>query len=556
MSKLATLVSSAILLALMLGSMVHADGRTDQVDALFKDWDPTSSPGCALGIIQDGSFLYKRGYGMANLDYDIPITSTTVFRIGSVSKQFAAMALVLAAEEGKLSLDDKVRKYISELPEYPTAPTIRHLLYHTSGIRDYVGLMDLAGKREEDYYSKQEAVEVIARQRNLNFTPGDEYLYSNSGYFLLSQIILRATGQTLRQWADERMFRPLGMENTHFHDDLRMVVPKRATGYRSTKDGGFEIDVSVVDMVGDGSIFTTVEDLLKWDQNFDDNQLGGHSVMEQMLTPGKLNGGEKQDYAFGLSVSRYRGLPTVGHGGSWVGYRAAMLRFPEQKFSVFCLCNRADAEPEELATKIADIYLADQLEPVTVPKSVAIPDAVLQERVGTYWNDRAAEFGDVEEKDGQLTLPFGRRPYRLLFEDHERFLAVRGSTRVVGRFEKGVDGAIRMHLQYEGQRPFEYELVHPVSPTPSELESYEGIYFCEDLDATYRLQLTEAGKLAVVGVEIDDPYLEPVFQDGFRWERGSVVFERDSERKVSGFRLSIGQARNFRFVRNRGQIPK
>jgi CubicO group peptidase (beta-lactamase class C family) len=539
-----------LLLSFALGPTVHADSRTDQVDALFEKWDRRDSPGCALGIIENGRFVYQRGYGLANLEYDIPITTSSVFRTGSVSKQFAAMAILLAAEEGKLSMDDDIRKHIPELPQYDPPVTIRHMIHHTSGLRDYLVLMNLAGKRDEDYYTNEEVMERLVKQKRLNFAPGDEYLYSNTGYFLLSQIILRATGKTLREWAEEKMFEPLDMASTHFHDDPREIVKNRASGYRRREGGGFEIDMTSLEMVGDGGVFTTIDDLLKWDRNFYNNRLGGEAVMKQALNPGTLSSGEKQDYAFGLGVSQYRGLNIVEHGGSFVGFRAGMLRFPDQNFSIFCLCNLSEIEPMELARKIADIYLADPLPPEATSK-VRLSEPLLQEKVGNYWNQRTAGFADVTLESGQLRLSRGGSDgYRLLAMDEQRFLAVRGLEKGEVRFEKGQgNGRMRMELQFEGQRRFELESVEPVSLTEGELEGYEGRFRCDELGMTYRVELGEEGKLILKMSPLPDRELVPVFRDGFRWELGSVVFERDSQGSVTGFRLQADRARNFHFVK-------
>ena len=523
----------AIFAPLLLAAVIpvsYADSRTDQVNALFKTFDRADVPGCGLGIIQDGRFIYKRGYGMANLDYGIPILPETVFRIGSVSKQFTAMAIALAAAEGKLSLDDDVREHLPELRNLPAPITIRQMLYHSSGIRDYLELMDLAGNpSEDDYYTVEEAVAMIARQKHLNFPPGDEYLYSNSGYFLISQIIPRVTGKSLREWADERIFQPLGMKNTHFHDDLRMIVQNRATGYRSTKGGDFEIDISKIDMVGDGGVFTTVDDLLIWDQNFYDNQLGGAGVMKEMLTPGVLSDGVTQQYALGLSVSSYRGLDTVGHGGSWVGYRAGILQFPQQKFSVICLCNRSNAQPMQMARRIADIYLAEHLEPESKSTGVSVSDSVLNKRIGTYWSERTGEFAEITLEEGVPVLKIGGYSNRLA--------------------DVVFDANNRMTVQGRGQRPFQFEPLRDLPPPETDLSVYQGSYYCEDVGATYQIQLSEEGKLALVDLVLDEPTLEPMFRDGFRWESGSMVFERDAQDDVSGFRLSMGRARNFQFVK-------
>ena len=268
-------------------SVAFAEEKTDKVDKLFARWDSTVSPGAALAIVKDGKIIYKRGYGMANLEYNIPITTTSVFRIGSTSKQFAAASIAILAREGTISLDDDIRKYIPEMPGYQRPITVRNLVHHTSGILDYTSLLSLAGYMPDaDCPTIEETIEILARQKNLNFPPGEEYSYSNSGYFLLSVIVERASGKTLNEFAQERIFKPLGMKNTHFHDDHTMTVKNRAAGYSPTKKG-FRINMSNWNHVGDGAIFTTVEDLFLWDQAFYNNKLG-KKLMELIQTPARL----------------------------------------------------------------------------------------------------------------------------------------------------------------------------------------------------------------------------------------------------------------------------
>jgi CubicO group peptidase (beta-lactamase class C family) len=250
--------------------------RTTEVDKLFSEWDKPDAPGCALAVIQNGEIIYQHGYGMANLEYDIPISTNSVFDIASNSKQFTAMCIVLLSRQNLLTLDDEIQKYIPEIPQQNNPITIRHLIYHTSGLRDYLDLMDWSGMIYENNYSGQEIISLIARQQSLNFQPGAEQLYCNSGYFLLSEIINRVSGKSLRVFAQEYIFAPLGMTNTHFHDNFREIVRNRANAYDRQEDGGFQIDMSLLDNCGDGQLYTTVEDLLLWDRNFYHNILGGY----------------------------------------------------------------------------------------------------------------------------------------------------------------------------------------------------------------------------------------------------------------------------------------
>ncbi|MGD8700669.1 MAG: serine hydrolase domain-containing protein, partial [Gemmatimonadales bacterium] len=356
----------ALFAAVLLAGDVDAqvERLEARVDSVFAQYDNTRSPGCALGVIRDGQFIFKRGYGMANLEYGISNSPSTVFRIGSTSKQFTAAAIALLAADGELSLDDDIRRFLPEMRDYGTPVTIRHLLHHTSGVRDYLMLMNLAGRRGDDWYTDDDVVAMVARQRELNFEPGERMLYSNSGYFLLSQVVKRASGMSLREYAAERIFGPLGMEHTHFHDDHSEIVANRASGYAPAEGGGFRISMTTLDMVGDGGVFTTVEDLFHWDQNFYDPKVGGQGLIDQILTRGVLNNGDTLDYALGLGHAVYRGLQVVRHGGAFVGFRAEMMRFPSERFTVICLCNLSAAPPWRLAERVADIYLEDRLEPV------------------------------------------------------------------------------------------------------------------------------------------------------------------------------------------------
>ena len=417
-----------------------------RVDEIFADYDNTRSPGCAVGVIHDGEFVLRRGYGMANLEHGLPLTSESVFRIGSTSKQFTAASVLLLVEEGKLSLDDDVRKYVPELPEFELPVTIRHLIHHTSGYRDYLTLMSLAGVRGDDYYTDEELLEMLSRQKELNFAPGDEYLYSNSGYWLLSQVVRGAGGESLRQYAEEKIFAPLGMDNTHFHDDHTHIVPNRASGY-APDGGGYRISMTTLPMVGDGGVFTTVDDLFHWDQNFYDSSINSPRFVEDMQTVGILNDGEELDYAFGLNIGTYRGLRTVSHGGSFVGFRAEMLRFPDQRLTVICLCNRADANPSRRARRVAEVYLEGSMEPAEEgdsgrgerpgpPETLDLPAGGLAAFEGDYYSDELDVFYRISLEGLRLRLTVRGRE-RVLLPVAADVLRARNLTL---RFERGTDG--------------------------------------------------------------------------------------------------------------------
>jgi len=342
----------------------QTDPAPADIDAIFARWDQPDSPGCALGVYRDGQIVYENGYGMANLDWGIPIDPATVFYVGSVSKQFTAASILLLARGGELSLDDDIRTYLPELPVYDAPVTIRHLLHHTGGMRDMYRTMTAEGVDIFDIVSDAEALELLARQP-LDFPPGEKFSYSNGGFFLLAQIVARVSGMSFHDFTTTNLFEPLGMGDTHFHDDPGHIVRARAMSYETDESGELKQNyVSTFDFVGQGGLYTTVEDLIKWDQNFYENRVGGAGFTEAMLTRGELTNGEKIPYALGLMHMDYRGQKVIDHAGGMMGFRADLVRFPDQHFSVSALCNHSDINPSELARRVADLYLANVLEPI------------------------------------------------------------------------------------------------------------------------------------------------------------------------------------------------
>jgi CubicO group peptidase (beta-lactamase class C family) len=387
-----------------------------QVDAVFADLVKPGSPGCALAIARGGKIVYAKGYGLANLEQEVPITPRAVFDIGSTSKQFTASSILLLEKEGKLSVDDDVRKYIPELPDYGKKITILNLLNHTSGIRDYLTLFELAGVYVDSVTTDEDALAIITRQKSLNFAPGSEYLYSNSGYFLLSVIVKRVSGKSLPEFAAENIFKPLGMAQTLYRDKHTQLVPNRALAYDANEAGtGFSFNVSYFEQTGDGAVHTSVEDLLKWDENFYSAKVGGKAFLDELQQTATLNNGKKLRYAKGLAVFEYRGLRAVDHGGSWGGYRAELLRFPDQHFSVSCLCNLGSAGPESRATKVAEIFLASEMKPKEPaaepaskkqpkPETVPLAGEVLAQYAGDYISEELFVTYTLSVENGKLFL--------------------------------------------------------------------------------------------------------------------------------------------------------
>lgn len=393
------LVALAIALAATLGlpgapaaQQVDTDVDPAVVDTLFEEWDREGSPGCALGVYHDDEMLYQQGYGEANLDYGVPIRpEETRFYIASVSKQFTAAAIAILADQGELDLDDQVRDHVPDLPDYGEPVTVGQLVHHTSGIRDYLSLMSIAGRSMEDVYTIDDFVDLITAQQELNFDPGEEHLYSNSGYVLMTRIVEEVSGQSLRAFTDEHIFEPLGMDHTHFHDDRHEIIPNRAWSY-GRDDDEFELTyIGNFQGVGDGGLYTTIEDMLQWDRNLYNNQLeAAPNLNDYMHRPGVLVDGDTLDYAFGLSMDTYKGSETVGHGGSYMGFRAHYLRFPEHRYSVALQCNLGSINPSGLARDVAGIYLEE------------IFTDYLAEYEGVYRSESLQVDYEISVKDGNL----------------------------------------------------------------------------------------------------------------------------------------------------------
>jgi CubicO group peptidase (beta-lactamase class C family) len=398
------------------GRAAADDKKTAAVDEIFADLVKPGSPGCALGVYRDGKIFYSKGYGLANLEENVPITPQSVFDIGSTSKQFTAASILLLEKQGKLSVNDDIRKYIHEIPDYGQKITILHLLNHTSGLRDYLTLMELAGINTDGVTTDEDALQIITRQKALNFAPGSDWLYSNTGFFLLSVIVKRASGKTLREFAADNIFTPLEMTHTQYRDDHTSLIENRAMAYDAKeKGGGYSLGVSYFEQTGDGAVHTSVEDMQKWDENFYSGKIGGKEFLVEIQEQGKLNGGKVLDYAKGLVIGEFRGLRTVSHGGSWGGYRAQLLRFPEQHFSVACLCNLGSANPSNRAGRVADVYLGSLMKPREAPKKTEeksdqekkpisqTPDQ-LKTYQGDYWSDELGVTYRLGILDGKLKV--------------------------------------------------------------------------------------------------------------------------------------------------------
>lgn len=372
-----------------------------RVDSIFSRFT-TTTPGCAVGVSRHGRTVLAKAYGMSNLEYDVPLTTESIIEAGSVSKQFTAAAILLLAQQGKLSIDDQVRKHIPELPDYGRPLTIRHMLNHTSGLRDWGVVAAVEGwPRGSRVHTHEHVLDIVARQRSLNFPPGTEYLYSNTGYNLLAIIVQRVSGRSFADFTRTEIFEPLGMTRTSWRDDYTRIVKGRATAYSPTRSG-FRLNMPFENVHGNGGLLTTVEDLLRWNANFDAAHVGGPALLREQVRAGRLTSGREIEYAAGLNVTRYRGVPEVNHSGATAGYRAFLTRYPDQGLTVAVLCNHGGAGAVSLGHNVANIVLGEAASDPAAPTAVALAPSLLAARAGMYRDAATGQPLRISVRDGKL----------------------------------------------------------------------------------------------------------------------------------------------------------
>jgi CubicO group peptidase (beta-lactamase class C family) len=539
--------------------------QRQKIEALFERWSKPDTPGCALEVVQDGATIYQHNFGLADVEHSVPITGSTVFSVGSVSKQFTAFAIYLLANEGRLSLDDDIRKYVPELHDFGKPITIRHLLHHTSGLRDQWQLLTLSSWREDDVITQQDVLNMVWRQRELNFSPGDQFLYSNTGYTLLGLIVERVAGVSLRQFTDERIFKPLGMNHTHFHEHYGDLVRNRAYSYDRRQDGSYEYVALSYSTVGPSSLFTTVGDLARWDENFYSGRIGGKDVLAQMQQKERLNSGKDIEYASGLEISEYRGLKTVYHDGGDAGYRAEILRFPEAHFSVITLCNGSDAfAAGKPARQVSEILLSSRMQPIppkSKPTQVKIDPALLDAYVGDYQLPRLS-MRITREGDHLLAQALGSPEKVPIFPSSEtNFFAKAFHAEITFDRPAGTEKARSMKLHQGGDDRYGRRTSF-VQPALEQVAAYSGTYYSDELDASYTVSV-QAGGLHMSLPRQDSemiPGSKDVFYGVFSGMRVEVQFQCASRRSCDTFRVSTGngwvQNVLFRRVSLASRVPE
>jgi CubicO group peptidase (beta-lactamase class C family) len=523
-----------------------------KVDQLFAKWDKTDSPGAAVAILKDGKTLHQRGYGMANLEWGLSISTATVFLIASLSKHFTVFCILLLAQGGTLSLDDDVRQHVPEVPNFGKTITVRHLIHHTSGLREYLPLATYAGWRSGDALTERDLLDLVSKQKELNFEPGSQYLYCNTGYELLGLIVKRASGKSLRDFAHEKVFEPLGMKNTQFRDDYRMLVKNWAASYTLRPGGGYQYGLVHHGLAGASNVHTTVEDLALWDRNFYDARVGGKQLLDKMHQTYKLTGGKEIDYAGGLHVSKYRGLKTVEHTGSHGGFRTVLLRFPDQKFSVILLANVSDLNTAPMARKIADLYLEGEFKKDKAGKlagAAPVDPKVVERYLGDYYFE-AGLLMTITRKGDNLVVQSPLGPKQLLSLSDTVYVDKDGEWRFEFTHADIASPHVRVSggpVQLEGRR-IEREL-----PPADKLKECVGDFYSDELEVLYHVVLRD-GKLWLrhrKGEFALRPWLAGQFFGDFGDYGGMVTlrFAYNSDKRVNGFTLSSGRVKNLRFAR-------
>ena len=530
-----------------------------EIDPIFQEWTKGEVPGGALAIVKGGEIIYKQGYGLADMEHGLPIEPSSVFYIGSVSKQFVTFCILLLEEQGKVSLDDSIQTYLPDFPTYGHTLTLRHFIHHTSGVRDFLTLMDLKGRNYLDHMEVSEVYELIKRQKELNFVPGDQYLYSNSCYFMLALIVKKASGMSIREFAQKEIFDPLGMDHTQFYDDNRNFVYNKAFSYQASAKG-FDNLIMRFDLVGSGGIYSTVEDLFLWDQNFYANTLGKgtQALIDKMHEEGLLNSGKSSGYAFALNNGTYKGLRTVSHSGALAGYRAQLLRFPDQEFSVIILSNRNDGDPTLKAYQVADVFLKDQfkaqeeeqVEKVSVQKALPINDMDRNVFTGYYGLQPGLEISISMERDTLWVVQhWTGDAYTLEPADDFSFKLVEDST-VRLYFHELKDNKTQVLYSSDllDRSVEKWQRKEPLINSSINLQDFVGTYFSPELEVNYGIFSAE-GILKVSQAGKNTRDLSLWEKDVFYHQGLEFRFLRENG-QVKGFLLNAGRVRNLGFEKN------
>lgn len=535
---------------------ISKEGKVDQAFFAYRNH---VVPGASVAIQQNGKILYSKGYGLANLEYDIPVEPASIFHIASISKQFTAFSILLLQADGKLDMNDDIRKYIPEVPDFGTTITLKHLATHTSGMRDQWNLLVMAGWRMDDVITKEHVLKLVSRQEELNFEPGEEMYYCNTGFTLLAEVVARVSGKSFAEFTKERIFDPLEMTNTLFYDDHEKIVKNRAYSYHEANDG-YKKSVLNYANVGATSLFTTVEDISKWAENFSEIKVGSKEIIKTLNTRAILNNGDTIDAAMGQFVGKYKGLNEIQHGGADAGFRSYFTRFPDQDFSVAVFGNSASFNPRSLAHSVVDIYLNDlfeeevtkeeeieAIEEIADAEALILSPDLIKAYVGEYELQPGFIIKITEENGSLVAQPTGQPESTLEAISETEFKV--STVEATLFFVQTDEGQVNSFNLHQGEQVTEAKRLEPFDKEKVELNTYIGEYYSPELATNYSLKLKD-GKLIAEHQRASDIELSPLKPDVFSGNQyyfRQVEFKRNEQGIITGFTVSNGRVRNLKF---------
>ena len=530
------------------------DSTIKKIDSLFAKWNSTHSPGCTVGIIRNDSIIFSKGYGMANLEYSVPNEPQTLYHMASVSKQFTAYAIVLLARKNKLSLDDDIHKWLPWFPDLKEKITVRNLLNHTSGVRDQWQLLAISGTRLDDVITQDQIIKILGKQQALNFKPGTQYSYSNSGFTMLAEIVKSVSGQTLRKFTDSAIFKPLGMTNTHFHDDYTEIERGRSYSYDRVDSSHFSNAILSYSVAGATSLFTNVNDMSKWIMNFYDPKVGDQRDIEQLTQKGVLSNGKALTYALGISNSTWRGWRQYSHDGADAGYRTSITVFPDLKMGFAVFGNVGDFNPGARLYEMAGLFIKDTTIKTTAPKpkvrdstAAVLKDTLyLQKYLGDYISDDGLPFS-FDMKKSRLYYHIYNENNFLIKELKDTF-SIPEAPEIKFMFGmKGRDTTVDITTPDQFYHLKKYR--KDTSQTDALLKKYTGIYYCPELDCRYRIVLKDH-HLLLTNAKYNDTKLTLVGTEHLindYWWINHLLILRDSKKNISGFEVNSGRIQHLKF---------
>lgn len=524
------------------------DSLAQKIDGIFKKYDGKDRPGCAIAIIKNNQVIYKKGYGMANLEYDIPNTPASVFDIASVSKQFAGYAIATLLVEKKIALDDDIRQYLPDVPDFGKKITIRHLVHHTSGIRDWPQTLHIAGWRWDEAFSFGDIMRMVKQQKDLDFEPGTRYSYSNTGYNLLAAIVEKVTGQSFSQWTDTHIFKPLGMNASHFLDNHTDIVKNMAYSYYPS-DKGFKKSLNSLTAYGSSSLFTSVDDLSKWAIHFSKSIASQHPVYMQMLEDGTLNSGGKVKYGYGLAYGSDEGFRTISHTGGWASYRTVLMHYPDQQVSFILLGNSGDFDLGGCTSAVARALLPYRTKPsqptVTDMKdapNVKVSEDILRKYTGSYMLAPGWAVTITLENGNAYTQANGEDKFRMDAKSDSTFwVNAYGAAMTFVKDGKGEVNVVKYrYMQAKRFTPWQID--------PKRIKEYAGTYYSPELGTEYIIT-DNTGQLKMSNFRLGEinPSIDPTTENQFSAEIGKIRFYKDTQGNIAGFKISGGRIQNIRF---------